>query len=215
MADLRTYEGLKDAIADWTDRHDLLDSQIPVFIAHAENRMNRELRLRVMERISTLAVDAGQDHVRLPWKRTPGDWDVFLEMRDLVWQAPDGQRSSLSYMPPDDYAISRAAGLPRRYTIIGRELFLVPAPDTAGTLRLTYYAEIPPLSDEQPTNELLQTAPDMYLYGALVESVPYTRSSAPAELWTEFYAAARDKLQQNEQRARFTSNLRMQPCRRI
>ena len=212
--DLTTSAGLCAAVADWLGRDDL-EAQIPAFIRMAENRMNRELRLRVMERVATLGVDAGQDRVRLPWKREPGDWDVFMEMRDIVWQSADGQRTDLSYSPPDGYAVTRAAGRPRQYTIIGRELCLLPVPDAAGTLRLTYYAEIPPLSSEQEDNEVLLTAPDLYLYGALVETGPYTRSSAPLETWAEYYAAARQKLEAAEQRARFTSNLTMRPARRI
>lgn len=214
MADLTTYEGLKAAVADWLGRDDLA-SQIPVFIALAENRMNRELRLRVMEHAAELGVETGEASVRLPWKREPGDWDVFLEMRDLAWQSADGMRSNLAYAPPDLHAVTRAAGRPRQYTIIGRDLKLLPAPDAAGTLILTYYAEIPPLGDAQPDNEVLLTAPDLYLYGALVESGPYTRSSAPLETWTQYYAAARQKLEANERRARFTSNLAMRPARRF
>ena len=214
MADITTYDGLKAAVADWLGRDDLTD-QIPVFIRLAENRLNRELRLRVMEHVATLDVDAGENRVRLPWKREPGDWDVFLEMRDLIWQSADGTKRNLTYMPPDLYDVSRATGLPRQYTIIGRELHLVPSPDAPGTLRLTYYAEIPPLGSSQTDNEVLLTAPDLYLYGALVESGPYTRASAPLETWTQYYAAARDKLEAAERRARFTSNLRMKLTRRI
>ena len=57
--------------------------------------------------------------------------------------------------------------------------------------------------------------PDLYLYGTLVESGPFTRSSAPLEIWTEYYTAARQKAEANEVRARFTSNLQMRPARRV
>ena len=82
-------------------------------------------------------------------------------------------------------------------------------------LILTYYAEIPPLSAEQPDNEVLITCPDLYLYAALVEAGPYTRGSAPVEMWTQYYSAAKQKVEEQEQRARFTSNVAMAPIRRI
>lgn len=214
MADLTTYTGLKAAIADYLGRDDLT-IQIPTFIRLAEKRMDRELRLRVMEHRAETEVPAGQSAVPLPWRREQGNWDVFLEMRDIVWEGADGRRHNLTYAPADEYAVTRADGMPRQYTIIGRDLFLLPAPDKAGKLLLTYYAEIPPLCDEQPDNLILLTAPDVYLYGALLESVPFTRGSAPAEQWAQFYSGARTKLEQNEQRARFTSNLSMRPVRRI
>lgn len=210
MVDLTSWTGLQAAIADYLGRNDLSD-RIPVFIALAERRMNRELRLRVMERRAETDVQQGQSAVPLPWRREPGNWDVFMEMRDLTWNGT----VNLTYMPPDTYGQSRPQGLPREYTIIGRDLFLMPPPDGAGTLYLTYYAEIPPLGPAQPDNTVLLTFPDLYLYGALVESGPYTRGSGPLEIWTQYYAAARQKAEANEQRARFTANLAMRPARRI
>lgn len=214
MADLTNYTGLKTAVADYLGRDDLTE-RIPTFIRLAEKRMDRELRLRVMEHRAETTVPAGQTAVPLPWRREEGNWDVFMEMRDLCWVAGDGQAHSLSYCPPDRYAETQSSGLPRQYTIVGRDLFLLPAPDAAGKLLLTYYAEIPPLGPGQPDNTVLLTAPDVYLYGALVESGPFTRGSAPLELWTQYYKEARAKLESNEQRARFTSNLTMRPVRRI
>lgn len=214
MADLTTYEGLKAAVADYLGRDDL-GERIPTFIRLAEKRMERELRLRVMERRAECDVAAGQGAVALPWRREPGSWDVFLEMRDLVWRGADGFAHDLSYAPPDHYAVSREPGRPLGYSIVGRELFLLPAPREAGTLLLTYYAEIPPLSEAQPDNAVLLAAPDVYLYGALAEAGPFTRGSAPTELWAQYYAAARNKLELAEQRARYTANLSMRPARRI
>lgn len=215
MADLTTYEGLQAVAADWLGRDDLA-SQIPVFIALAEKRMNRELRLRVMEQTATAALPAGVHIVELPERRIPGDWKVFLEMRDLAWRTADNVIRNLKYAPPDDYVVeSRPAGIPEQYTIVSNKLYLLPAPAWEGELRLTYYGEIPPLSEEQPTNNVLQMFPDLYLYGTLVETGPYTRSSAPLDTWAEYYAAARQKAEQKERRARFTANLSMRPTRRV
>ena len=214
MADLTNYAGLCATIEEWLGRDDL-KAQIPVFIQLAEKRMNRELRLRVMERRAETDVLSGQSAVPLPWRREAGNWDVFMEMRDIVWQGADGISHSLTYAPADDYAETRTVGLPRQYTIIGRDLFLLPASDADGKLMLTYYAEISPLGEKQPDNAVLLTAPDVYLYGALLESVPFTRGSAPSELWAQFYSSAKAKLDVAEQRARFTSNLKMKPVRRV
>ena len=214
MADLTTYEGLKAAVAGWLGRRNLTD-QIPNFIRLAEMRMNRELRLRVMEQVATAAIPSGVFIVELPERRVDGDWRVFLEMRDLAWKS-GGVVKNLRYTAPDDYKVlGQYSGMPEQYTIIANKLYLLPVPDGAGELRLTYYGEIPPLSDVQTTNNVLKMFPDLYLYGALVESGPYTRSSAPLETWTQYYAAARQKVEQNERRARFTSNLQMRPTRRI
>ena len=214
MADLASYTGLCEAVADYLGRDDMTD-RIPTFIALAEKRMNRELRLRLMERRSEAEVLALQSAVPLPWRRQAGNWDVFLEMRDLTFMDEGGRTENLRYLPPDTYGQRREAGRVREYTIIGRDLFLLPAPDGPGRLYLTYYAEIEPLGEKQPDNAVLLMFPDLYLYGALVESGPFTRGSAPLDMWTQYYSAARQKAEANEQRARFTANLTMRPARRI
>ena len=214
MISFQDYAGLKAAVADWLGRDDLT-GRIPDFIALAERRMARELRLRIMERRAETEVQAGQRLVPLPWRREPGRWNVFLEMRDLVWQGRDGRRRDLPYLPLDGSALSRQPGEPHGFSIAGRDLVLMPAPAEAGRLLLCYYAEPAPLGPSQPDNELLLTAPDLYLYGSLVESAPYTRGSAPLELWERFYATARARVQAAEERGRFTSNLSMRPTRRI
>ena len=215
MADLTTYSGLQAAVTDWLGRDDLTE-QIPIFIQLAEKRMNRELRLRVMEQTATAALPAGVHIVELPERRIDGDWKVFMEMRDLAWSSPDKLVRNLKYTPPDDYVVlTQPSGIPGQYTIISNRLYLLPTPAWEGELRLTYYGEIPPLSDIQYTNNVLQMFPDLYLYATLVETGPFTRSSAPLELWTEYYTAARQKAEANEQRARFTANLTMRPTRRV
>lgn len=212
--DINSYEGLKDAVQDYLGRDDLT-RRIPMFIALAEKRLNRELRLRLMERRGCARVEPGISGSPLPCHREPGAWDVFLEMRDAAFAA-GGNITNLAYVPPDDYQRQSAdVGFPRRYTIIGSRLFLSPTPDAAGELRLVYYAEIPPLSDEFPENKLIRRYPDIYLYAALMESIPFTRGSAPGELWTQYYQEARDRLMENERRGRFTANLRMRPERRV
>lgn len=215
MAVLKTdFEGLKAAIADYLGRDDLT-SRIPNFIRLAEARLNRDVRMRVMERRAYHVVLAGKNEVSLPWKRKADDWDVFLEMRDIVWQSA-GRTANLTYLPADDYgARLQEEGFPVRYSIVGHSLFLVPVPTETGQLEMTYWAEIPPLSDDQQTNDVLETAPDLYLYAALIESAPWARSSVPVELWTQYYREARERVREAENRGRYTANVRMRPCRRI
>lgn len=213
---LSSYSELKDAVRQYLGREDL-DELIPTFIRLAENRMDRDLRLRVMENRAKCQVKAGAGQVPLPWRRIDGDWDVFLEMRDLTW-LPDGENRgvNLYYTAPDTYAVERGStGRPTHYTIIGKDLFLLPTPSEGGTLYLSYWREIPPLSSRQKENEVLLTAPDLYLYAALVESAPYTRGSAPVDLWSTYYAAAKERVKNTEQHARFTANLFMRPQRRV
>lgn len=215
MADLTTYDGLKAAIADYLGREDLTE-RIPVFIRMWEQRGNRTLRLRAMEHRAHAPLPKGQGQMPLPMKRIAGQWDVFLEMRDIVWTPSDGNGSvNLWYASPDEYAVLlERTGKPYSFTIEANDLFLLPAPDEAGKLQLTYYAEIPPLGSEQPDNEILLRHPDLYLYGSLVESAVFTRGSVPLDIWAQYYRQAVADISQQETQARYPKDISMRPMRR-
>jgi hypothetical protein len=75
-----------------------------------------------------------------------------------------------------------AAAQPRYFTIFADEIELAPTPDAAYTVELVYRANIPPLASNV-TNWLLAMAPDLYLYGALLESAPYINEDARIQTW--------------------------------
>ncbi len=190
------------------------DGMIPTFIGLAEKRLQREVRLRVMERRGVSATTPGVESVWLPDRRDPGDWDVYLNMREVSLKS--SPPVNLEYITPDEYTNrSDTSGMPSAYTIIGRQLLFAPVPDAAYTVLLTYYAQIPPLSETRPTNDALLNHPDLYLYAALVESIPYARSSVPGELWTNMYTAARDDAQASDVKARYSRQLAAKPPRRF
>jgi len=63
---ISTFAELKTATANWLDRSDLTD-RIPEFIALAEARFNRNLRIRDMETVSTaISTVAGTREYNLP-----------------------------------------------------------------------------------------------------------------------------------------------------
>jgi len=57
---ISTYSELQTAVANWLDRDDLTD-RIPEFIALAEARFNRVLRLRSMESKQTASTIGGRE----------------------------------------------------------------------------------------------------------------------------------------------------------
>lgn len=201
-----TYSELQAEIADYLGRPDLT-SKIVGFITLAEKRFNRELRLRIMEKLdNSLNTAAGVQSVALPAD--------FLEMRQVTLTA--NPPTPLAYITPDRFAIRAGeGGQPTAYSIIGQSLYLAPVPDAAYDISLTYYASVPALSDAAPTNDLLTYYPDIYLYGALVESGPYTRTTAPLAAWVEYLSKAMDGASKADQRGRFTAQVGMRPIRRV
>jgi hypothetical protein len=84
-------------------------------------------------------------------------------------------------------------------------LEFIPTPDTTYDGELTYYAKIPSLSDSNTSNWLLAYAPDLYLYGALVEAEPYLKNDERIAVWGELYLRVIADIEVADERASVAS----------
>jgi len=199
---LSTFTELKDAVADWLDRSDLT-TRIPDFIALAEARINREIRIRPMEVRSTMTTTAGNQYFNLP--------GGYIQMRNI--QLNTNPTTPLEYITPemlDRLYGSSTTGKPRAYTLIGDEIQLAPIPDSAYTLEMAFYEKFTALGDGTSgtvTNNWLTTnAPDILLYGALMEAEPFIKNDERVAVWLNGYGNAIDKLQKADQRDRHSGS---------
>ena len=199
---LGNYTDLKAAIADWLDRSDLTD-RIPDFIALAEARLNRELRIRAMENRATMTTTAGQRYFALPAR--------YLQMRNF--QINTNPITPLEYITPemlDRLYGANTTSKPRAYSLIGEEIQLAPIPDTEYTVEMAYYEKFSPLGDGTggtvTSNWLTENAPDVLLYGALVEAEPFIRNDERIQLWLTAYKEAIDKIQKADDRDRHSGS---------
>jgi|TARA_R110000824_G_scaffold140275_2_gene306034 hypothetical protein len=62
---ISTYSELQTAVANWLDRDDL-SARIPEFVTLAETRMNRVLRIRIMEKEQILSTIGGSKRYLMP-----------------------------------------------------------------------------------------------------------------------------------------------------
>lgn len=163
------YSTLKQTVSDWLDRDDL-DAKIPQFVQLAESHFNRILRAGSME--TSTVITATAEDVALP-----SDW---LGMRAIyVEGSPD---SPLSAIPPSalrQYS-DGTPGTPTAYSLVAGILRLIPPPDDTVYLKLDYFAKLVQLTDESPTNWLLQNHPDAYLYGTLWRAEAYLKNAQGA-----------------------------------
>ena len=199
---LGTYTELKDAIADWLDRSDLT-ARIPDFIALAEARINRELRIRPMEVRSTMYTTAEQQYFNLP--------GGYIQMRNI--QLNTNPTTPLEYITPemlDRLYGSTTTGKPKAYTLIGDEIQLAPIPDSSYQVEMAFYEKFTPLGDGSagtvPSNWLTANAPDVLLYGALMEAEPFIKNDERIAVWLNGYSNAINKLQQQDQRDRHSGS---------
>ncbi|KAJ8136918.1 hypothetical protein OY671_009869, partial [Metschnikowia pulcherrima] len=80
------------------------------------------------------------------------------------------------------FRISDVAGQPRYFTVFGDEIELAPTPDAAYAIEMVYRRNVPPLAANDP-NWSSSSAPDLYLYAALLESAPYIKEDGRIQTW--------------------------------
>jgi hypothetical protein len=188
-----TYTTLQAAVASWLARSDLT-SQIPDFIMLAEAKLNRSLRTRQMEQRSTATAT---EYMALPIN--------FIELRNI--QVNGTPNYLLEQRAPFemDYLDDGSTGRPSRYCLLANQIQLAPAPDSAYTLEIDYYEQIPPLATNS-TNWLLDCASDIYLYGALLEAAAYILDDPRIPLWMQAYERTINQLQTADKRARWSGS---------
>lgn len=195
------YDELKAAIADFLNREDLT-AVIPTFIGLAEADINRNIRNFRMEKRSTAAVDT-------QYSTLPTDWVETIRV------TIPGTSTRVELASNGALADMRAAradmpGTPTHYAHTAGGLELFPTPDAEYTIEVLYYGKIPALSAGTPTNWLLTAAPDVYLYGSLIQSAPYLKDDARAAVWAGLYQNAVSNENAASERARWSgSGLRL------
>lgn len=195
---ISNYGELKTAVANWMDRDDL-SSRIPEFIALAEARFNRVLRIRAMESKQTASTVAGQQNLALPAN--------YIQMRNV--QMNTSPVTPMQYVTPEIFDRlygGSATGTPKFYSIIANELQLGPTPDTVQTIEMLFYKKFDALSADGDTNWVLTNAPDVYLYGSLMEAEPFIMNDARTALWAEAFQNAISSIQEQDNKDRHSGS---------
>lgn len=181
---LANYSDLKTSVAAWIERDDLTNV-IPDFITAAEQMVNYggedfpALRCTDMQGSATIALTNGAgaapaDFLAATAVSTSGVGGASLELVAEDW-------AKNAYPNP-------SSGYAAFYTIVGSTITTYPY--HTGSLNLTYYKMVPALSDAAPTNWLLTKAPMIYLYGALLQTAPFTGDDGRIATWGKLYTQA-------------------------
>jgi hypothetical protein len=188
------YSSLQTAVTEYLarDQDSTLVARIPTFIQLAEAKFNRQLFVRQMEQRATAIIDMGSPEPE--FISLPTDFQSMRRVRlSSIAGKPCLEFKSGTQMDEYRFATSDVAAQPRYFTVFGNELELAPTPDAAYTLEMVYRRNIPPLAASS-SNWLLAAAPDLYLYGALLESAPYIKEDSRIQTWSSCFGAALDDL---------------------
>jgi uncharacterized protein YfiM (DUF2279 family) len=169
---IATYSDLKAAVPNWLRRADLAGMAAD-FIMLAEREMDRTLRTALQLGQQSLTIDA--EFIAAP---------AGLRMvRSLRLTSSAGR--VLREVTPEQMAKQKASaagltGAPRSFTVIGAQIEVWPVPDKAYAATAELQAGITPLSDDNPTNWILASHPDAYLFGALAAGAAYAKNDERA-----------------------------------
>mgnify|MGYP003136349999 CR=1 FL=1 len=195
---ISTYSELKTAVANWINRDDLTD-RIPEFIALAEARFNRMLRVSAMEGLYTADTVKAQRNYNLPPR--------YLQMRSL--RLNRDPLVVLTYLTPemmDRVWAGSAVGIPKAYTIKANDIFLGPAPSSVYEMEMDYFRKFDALSTSNATNWVMINAPDVYLYGSLLEAEPFIMNDKRMALWAASFYKAIDDIQLQNDKDRYSGS---------
>ena len=189
---LTTYEGLKSSLANWLNRTDLT-TEIPDFISLAEDRLSQEVRVPTIEKTIAVVLDAN-GAVTIP--------PDFLELKYAFYNENPLERVSLTELR----GYVKTSGDPVIFAREARQFVFQPIPTMTATDRLIfiYYKDVPALSALAPTNELLEMAPQLYLYSSLVEASNFLGSD-PSR-WETSYQSALSRLLLHARSAEFAGS---------
>jgi len=190
---LTTYAELKTSVGDWLNRSDLA-TVIADFVTLAEAQIERALRTRQM--LTRLSGTVTAEYTALPAD--------FLETKTLKLTSSNPitalQFESINAL--DDLKQTfTSSGKPKFFGIAGDYFRLLPTPDTSYTYELDYYASLANLSASNTSNWLLAMAPDVYLYGSLLQAAPYLQDDQRISVWAALYQRGLEDLRVADDRA--------------
>lgn len=173
------FEELVAAINDWLDREDL-EAACPQFIAMAEDEMRIALDPVFLEASTSLTTDA------TGYSALPADAQrvsrVIIDNRIVpAWStfAPDYEHQG---------SVARGFTLERG----GLRIW----PGGAYTATVLYQPLLPRLTNENPTNQLLDLFPSLYFYGAMVFAHAYLEDDERAASFRALFDNMLEKVRQ-------------------
>jgi hypothetical protein len=188
-----TFTSLQEDVRRYLERGGATDpivyDQIPRLITLAERRIARELKIQGFQTVVNTTLQAGLAVYPKPdrWRDTismnVGTGDNYNTHSPVFTRSYEYLRS---YWPNET-----ETGTPIFYADYNYSNWIfAPTPDADYPLEVLYY-ELPPLLDDtNQTNWLTEFAPNILLYGVLVEATPFVKDDERVQLWQSYYDRA-------------------------
>lgn len=183
MAVITNYTTLQTAVGDYLARSDLT-SYLPNFVQNWEERFYRESQNWASWMESALSVTITSNLAAVPAD--------YLGLKVAYVGSTSGplERVSLSQLYAR-FPRGGASGGTARFIARDGANFRFGPEVVSGTLAGTYYAKPATLRvDADGINWLITNAPDLCLYGSLLEAEPFLKNDVRIDVWQRFYNEA-------------------------
>ena len=197
MATTTTFETLVTDLQSYLERglptDPIVSAQIPRLINLAERKIATELKVQGFLRVVVVNLVAGQSVYDKPdsWRLTAsmniGTGSGFKKRTPVFGRGYEYLRA---YWPDES-----AQGTPEIYADYDYDHWVfAPTPDAAYPLEVAYYAQLPLLDETNQSNWLTEIAPQLLLYGALLEAGPFLKDDERIATWQGLYDRAASAL---------------------
>lgn len=206
-----TYDQLKQNVQDWLENSATSfttatgsgKAPIDLCIELAELRIAKEVDLTAFRKVSTLSLSGSTATVAVPSDMVVPRY-LRIQNGDFLLQKDESFIKEYNKNPSNTgtvryYAFNQTG---TTYTSGNRQTnFLFgPTPALATTVEIGYTMRVPGLSSGNQNTYLGDKAPDVILYGTLIEAVGYMKETPQAiELWQGYYNRALQTLANEEQ----------------
>ncbi len=186
MAVISTYSDLVTSVQNYLARSDLA-ADVPGFIQNWESRFYRQplnhgwwMEAELDETIASSVIPVPDDFLNLKFAYVNGS-----------------PASRLEYVSCEQlygrYAIGDSTGVPVWMSRDRTNFVFGPSPDSAYAIKGTYWAKPTALrdyADDATEHWIIVNAPDLALYGALLEAEPFLKNDSRIVVWKSFYTEA-------------------------
>lgn len=226
---IEDYQDLLDQVRDYINRQDFDDNRLGTFIYLAERKIFRRLRQQMNEKTISFDLRADPDPMeptQLSLKDRLDMPDDYLEtltiqsngrplerislteMQGLQWRSQSGNNQGTS---PGGASQIRQ-GEVTKVTRERDQWVLWPFPDGDALIKIIYYCDSSGILDTPTSdNQVLFKAPDLYIYGACLESEPFVKPDdevglAMIKVWKQMYDDAFAWLEEQNDREAYSGS---------
>ena len=173
------YSDLTDNVRNYTETSTnvLSNTVIQPFIESVEDKIRRTVDLNYYRKYDTAVLTVNNAFLPLP-----SDWEAtrYIQLIDANDDRTFLIQKDISFM--NEYAVDRTsagAATPKYYAMWDQDThYLAPTPNAALTVELAYTYKPPGLTSTNTSTWISQNAPNVLLYGCILEALGYLKGPA-------------------------------------